>query len=384
MTQRVPSNAAMPDGAEVSDPPLIVAGRALAVRGHYGLVWVDSDLVVTARYGRLVDFVSVGELLTTDLPALVGLENDIVKLRETDGAVLELPAISMVSEAGETPRLNLLLMWVAEQDCFLCLIMRTGIGSDLEIDLSREIRRRLIAEAEVLATSKALERANRDLEDYASIISHDLQAPMRALRYQIDDLQALLGDQMSQDIVQRMEHIRGQSQRMGKMLSALLEYSSIGRKSDAVSKVDTRSLVTQIISSMEQTSERRVSVTGDWPTLDTLEQPLDLVLRNLIDNAVKYGTAAEANVEIHAQDHGAHVEFQVIDSGPGISVKNRDAIFLPFQTLDRAENAEAKGLGLAIVKRIVSGIGGDVRVEDRSDGKSGAVFHVVWPKTNLD
>ena len=381
MTQLSPSNGAQRDRHPVGDAPLIVAGRALAERGHYGFVWADDQFIVSARYGRLVDFVSIGEPLNHDLPALVGLERDIALLKKRSGAVLELPAVAIVSADGQTPRLNILMMWIAEQESYLCLVMRTGIGSDTEVELSREMRRRLIAEAEVMAKSRELARANRDLEEYTSVISHDLQAPMRALRYQIDELQPALKDETPEQVSVRLDRMRRQAVRMGKMLSALLEYSSIGRKTDALSELDTEQIIQAIISSIKQSPDRRIEVSGDWPTLVTLEQPLDLVLRNLIDNAVKHHRGSKLAIDVHAEDVGDHLEISVSDNGPGIAEPHRESIFLPFTTIEKDQGEDVRGLGLAIVHRIVAGVGGHISVGSRADGETGAVFRLIWPKT---
>lgn len=384
MTQQTPSSGAVPSHLNPDDAPLVVVGRALAERGHYGFVWIDESLTVTATYGRLIQFVTVGEPLTNELPALVGVENDILALKARDGAVLEMPAVAIVSETAATPRLNLLLMWVGEQNCYLCLVTKTGIGSELEIELAQEIRRRLIAEADVKAKSRELSRANQDLEDYASVISHDLKAPMRALRYQVDDLENALGAALSEDVVAQLGHMRRQAKRMENMLSALLEYSSIGRKTDALSEVVTKDLVHAVIASVNPTSDHRINVTGTWPTLRTLEQPLDLVLRNLIGNAIKHNSGHEVAIRVHGETDKDHLTISVRDNGPGISLEHRRAIFLPFRTLSQNKGEDVHGLGLAIVHRIITSVGGHVEVNDRQDGRSGTVFRVMWPRTILD
>lgn len=384
MTPPSQSNDVSPEAHQISDAPMVVVGRALAERGHYGFVWFDDDLMVTATYGRLVGFVTVGEELTHDIPALVGVEGDIRALKGTERAVLELPAVAIVSNDGSTPRLNFLMMWVEEQHSYLCLVMRSGTGSEPEINLAQEIRRRLIAEAEVKAKSKELARANKDLEDYASVISHDLQSPMRALRYQIDDLEAALDGTHSDEVSHRLERLRRQATRMGKMLSALLEYSSIGKKSEALSDVDTQALVTAIVNSVAPDTDRQTTITGEWPRLKTLEQPLDLVVRNLIDNAFKHHGGSDFAVDVHGKVLPNHFEIKVSDNGPGIAPEHQDAIFLPFRTLQKNEGEDVRGLGLAIVHRIVSGVGGTISVSARDDGRSGAVFTVLWPKLISD
>lgn len=369
-------------GALLSDAPLVHAGRALAERGQVGLIWIDQDLTVTGRYGPLVAFVEVGNDVLHDIPALVGLEKDIAALRTNTQTVLELPAVAMISNASEDPpRLNLLLMWIEDQETHLCLAMPTGIASDIELDLAREIRRRLIAETELKAKSQQLARANQDLEEYASVIAHDLKTPMRALRYQVDDLDQALAQADQPDVSDQLKKLRNQVQRMSGMLTALFEYSAAGRKTDVIRDVDTRRLIEAIVGSLQTKNTDTIKITGDWPTFATLEQPLDLVLRNLIDNAVKHHDGAcDLVVSIHGVDRDTRFEFSVIDNGPGIAQKHGSSIFLPFRTIEPVKDDEVRGLGLALVHRSVSVVGGNVRVDARKDGNRGAVFHVVWPK----
>lgn len=385
MTQPSPSNAATANAAPLKEAPMVIVGRALAERGHYGFVWIDDEFTVTAKYGRLVDFVTVGDGLMDDLPPLAGLEPDIRRLKNRDHAILELPAVAIVSAASSTPRLNLLVMWISEQSCYLCLVMRTRVGSSMEIELAKEIRRRLIAESEVQAKSRELARANQDLEDYASVISHDLQAPMRALRYQVDELESALGASLSDEIAGQLDTLRGQTRRMSNMLMALLEYASIGRKSQALSTVETRELVNAIVSSLGRKPDQHIEVTGSWPSVRTLEQPLDLVLRNLIDNAVKHHIGGDVAVNVSCEETDDHLEITVSDNGPGIAPEHRKVIFLPFRTVHNSgDSEEVSGLGLAVVHRIVEDVGGKIQVEGRADGREGAVFRVLWPKTILD
>lgn len=368
----------------MSEAPLVSVGRALAERGHYGFVWVDLEFIIVGTYGRIVSFVDVGQPLIEALPVLVGLENEICDLRKDENRVIEIPAISFVLKSEATPRLNLVMLWIPEQQVYLCVITKTTMAADAELDLAKEMRRRLIAEAAVKAKSDELERANQDLEQYAAVISHDLKAPMRALRYQVDDLEAALGNASGKDVSDLLGSMRRQTKRMSAMLSALLDYSAVGNKSETLRLVDTGALVAEIMSAVESLPRSAIKKSGIWPVFQTLEAPLDLVMRNLIDNAIKHNPSPNAQIEIHGSEHIGHFEFSVADNGPGIAEQHRSAIFLPFRTLTPSHNDGVQGLGLALVHRTISGVGGEITVEARADGESGAVFRVLWPKTLVD
>lgn len=371
---------------QLRQAPLLAAGMMLAERGIYGMVWVDEDLYVTARYGRLVNFVDICEPLTSQLLPLIGLEDEIRALKNNKGSILELPGIAIIGADGEAPKLNIAVYWSVEETCYLVVLTRYASRSDVEIELSRQTRARLIAEAEVTHTSKILaktntelERANRDLAEFASIISHDLKAPMRMLRYIIDDVEAALAAGEKAVAEAKLADMRAQSRRMSQMMTALLEYSSAGRKEEIAEEVDTQALAQAIVTSMRRTPGFAIEIRGLWPAVLTVAAPLDLVLRNLIDNAIKHHDRAEGKVELTGSDKGNYLEISIADDGPGIARDEHEAVFLPFRRL-AAAGAEGQGMGLAFVKRWVEAAGGRLELESDPEVRRGTTFRLTWPK----
>jgi signal transduction histidine kinase len=366
--------------------PLLTAVRLLAAREVYGLVWLGRDLVVESTYGKLVDFVGIGEPVSDHIYALVGLESEIAGLQDRPGEVIELPEVTLVTATGRRPRANLSVSWSPEAAAFILLVARTGSRSDLEIELVAQMRARLMAESELAAKTRQLQRvngelgrANADLEAYASIISHDLQSPMRALRYMVDDLEAALDTDAAGDVPRLLDSMRAQSRRMTGMLSALLEYSAVTRKADAIELVDTAALVRTIVSSIDIPRGFRVAIAGDWPHVATLAALLDLVLRNLIDNAVKHHDREAGIINVTALNDGAALIITIADDGPGIRPDRRQDIFLPFRKLAASDASSGQGMGLALVRRAVEGMGGQISVAGAAPDGRGAVFTVHWP-----
>ncbi len=365
----------------------MAAAVLLADRGVFGLIWVDDRLEVTARYGQLVDFVEIGEPVTFCVPPFVGLEADILALKNAPGALIDLPIVSIVRGPGTSPKLNFTALWSPEENCLLILVSRAGSQSNIEVELSRQIRARLIAEAEVTHKSKALTkanselaRANQDLEEFASIISHDLKGPMRALRYMADDLAAVDALQASPDALVQLANMRAQSQRMSDMLTSLLEYSSAGRKEEVIELVDTAGLATTILYSTARPSTMVIETTGLWPSIATLRAPLDLILRNLIDNAVKHHDRAAGTISVHCEDAGIWLQFEIKDDGPGVDPRHHEAVFLPFRRLSATKAGDGQGMGLAFVKRWVEAAGGRIGLRSDPAAGRGSVFWFHWPK----
>ncbi len=365
---------------DVRPAPLVAAGRLLAERGVYGLVWIDEKLMVSAIFGRIVKNVEIGLPVTVSLPVLVGLETEICALRERDSGVLDVPAVSIVSADGAQPRVNLTIFWSAAERSFLLLMARTGARSELEIDLVRQMRARLMAEAEVSAKSRALERANADLEAFASIISHDLKSPVRRLRYMVDDLEASLPEAAQSHAAAQFDHLRAQSRRISDMLSALLEYSSVTRKSEVLEEVDSRALLQAIITSLGVPAGFEIRIDGDWPVLFTFRAPLDLVLRNLVDNAVKHHDCPPGRISLAGRLDEAALTMVVTDDGPGIQPELREAVLLPFRRLDAARDVPGDGMGLALVKRTLDGVGGQMEITSPAPEGRGTTFTISWPR----
>jgi signal transduction histidine kinase len=384
----------MPSTGDDSEPttgpgpaPLLTAVQLLAGRNVFGLVWIGTDLIVQSTYGRLVDFVAIGENVTDSVYALVGFEDDIRSLQTRSGDVLDLPEVTLVRPEGRRPRANLSVYWSEADRAFILLVARTGSRSELEIELVGQMRARLMAEAELAAKTRRLEevngelaRANADLEAYASIVSHDLQSPMRALRYMIDDLEAALGQAPCDDVGGRLEALRAQSRRMTGMLSALLDYASVTRKSDAIAPVDTGRMIHDIVGSVHIPPGFRVLIEGTWPTFDTAAAPLDLVLRNLVENAVKHHDREAGTLRLTARVEDSAVVFDVADDGPGIRLEHRDAVFLPFRKLSPERGTTGEGMGLALVRRAVEGLGGRIGVSSPAPDGRGTHFMVRWPR----
>lgn len=384
----MPSTGDDSDRGVRNPPPLLAAVHLLAGRGLYGLVWIADDLTVEATYGDLVRFVAIGEPVTSSIYALVGLEEEIGALRSAPDGVVELPEVTLIiTGEGRRPRANISVFWSAPDNAYILLLARTGSRSDLEVELVAQMRARLMAEAELADKTRQLERlnaelgrANADLESYASIISHDLQSPMRALRYVVDDLDACLASGAAQNHAGHyLARIKAQSRRMTDMLSALLDYSSVTRKSEAIETVDTAALVRTILVSALVPPGFHVVVEGEWPAIDTHAAPLDLVLRNLIDNAIKHHDRNEGTLRLTATRADGELLIEVADDGPGIRSEHREAIFLPFRKLAPHGGTPGQGMGLALVRRTVEGAGGRIFVESKAPAQRGTVFRVYWP-----
>ena len=168
---------------------------------------------------------------------------------------------------------------------------------------------------------------------------------------------------------------------MENLLNDLFAYSIIDRNLQEMDLVNTRELIANIMDVVPLPRHIAVDVQEPMPVLLAEHAPLELVLRNLIDNAIKHHRNANeqnpGHVWISARDLGDFFEFTVADDGPGIAPKFHQRIFQMFRTLQPRDQVEGSGMGLAFVAKIVENRGGQIVVE--SDEGAGAAFRFTWP-----
>ncbi|MFM1816538.1 MAG: hypothetical protein RLZ98_3233 [Pseudomonadota bacterium] len=362
----------------------LAAAEFLSDRGLFGLVWFGDDLIITSRTGVIADLAPPGEIVTECVLPLFGLEDNIRALKHGAGKRVHVPNVSIVTSADERLRLDIHVYWLPARKEFLLLLARAPAHHTIEMQLYEESRRRRLAEEKNLEQAEELARANRDLSEFAYVISHDLNAPLRALRYHVEDLEPhLSGNQEARRI---LELITFQSRRMSAMLSDLLAYSRIDRKTETKAAVDTSALVQTIVRSLPRPSGMEMEIAGDWPTVETYAAPLDLVLRNLLHNAIKHHDRDGGLIVARCRWQETGLDIEITDDGPGIPPCYHEAIFQPFCKLDITddgsmldENAEASGIGLALVRRTAETVGANIELISDPDTRRGTTFRVHWP-----
>jgi PAS domain S-box-containing protein len=245
----------------------------------------------------------------------------------------------------------------------------------------RDISARRKAEESIRQQALDLEISNKELEQFAYVASHDLQEPLRMVTSFLKQIESKYSNIIDDRGKQYIYFAVDGAKRMRQIILDLLEFSRVGRWDEKLELVDVKTLAEESLSLFaNQVAETKAIIhIHPLPVISTYKTPFTQVLQNLLSNALKYRQEDKIPViEISALESEDDWEFIIKDNGIGISSEYHERIFVIFQRLHNRDEYSGTGIGLAIVKKIISNMGGNIRVESE-EGK-GAAFHINIPK----
>jgi signal transduction histidine kinase len=225
----------------------------------------------------------------------------------------------------------------------------------------------------------ALEKRNKELDQFAYAVSHDLKAPVRGVANVVRWIEEDHADEISPTIREYLAFIPARIQRMEGLIDGLLEYARAGKEGAAKEKVNLSDMVDGLADLI--VPEGYVVRKEGLQEIYTERAPLQQVLGNLIGNAVKHTPPGTTTIDVVCKDRTTYYELTVSDDGPGIEPEYHEKIFGIFQTLRQKTGKESTGIGLSIVRKVVEERGGRIRVV--SSPGNGASFIFTWPKDSI-
>lgn len=239
-----------------------------------------------------------------------------------------------------------------------------------------EMRR---TEEQLRHTVGELERSNADLEQFAYVVSHDLQEPLVVISGYAQLLARRYRESLEPEAQDYLSRVVGGVARMEDLIQDVLAYARLGTAQQPHYPVDCNKVLEDVrgrlrhsieASGAELTAEPLPTVRGDAAQLGQLFQ-------NLLSNALKFHGEAPPRVRVGAWREGEAWHFAVRDNGIGFSSEEAERIFAMCQRLHKASEVPGTGVGLAICKRVVERHGGEIWAE--SEPGQGSTFHFTLP-----
>ena len=219
--------------------------------------------------------------------------------------------------------------------------------------------------------------ANRELREFAYVVSHDLKAPLRGIcslaNWLVEDHAAQLGGEGAA----QLNLIATRAKRLSGLIDAILAYSRAGRTQVERALVELDPLVRNTIDLLAPPPHVAVQIVTPLPRLQLHAVKVQQVFQNLLSNAIDFMDKPQGLIRVGCRREGAEWHFSVADNGPGIEARHFERIFQLFQTLNARDEIERTGVGLALVKKIVELENGRLWVE--SVVGSGSTFLFTLP-----
>lgn len=234
-----------------------------------------------------------------------------------------------------------------------------------------------IKEAEVTLKKYAgeLERKNEDLKHFIHATSHDLKSPLRNITSYLQLLQKRNNGKLDDDSQSMIGHTIKSVKHLNQLITDIYHYS-VADQSDKPTEVTDLNKVTEDILKRigDRIAEKHALVTFNFmPVVEAAPSHMNMLLSNLVENALKYNTSAEPQIDISCTETPTEYIFAIADNGIGIAPRHTRQIFEIFKRLHTSDEYEGTGVGLAICNKIVQNYGGRMWVE--SEQGVGSTFY---------
>lgn len=267
---------------------------------------------------------------------------------------------------------------------YLIVIRRNAATEARTAKRTAELEERKKTEVQLRQYTLKLKQANRELEEFSYVASHDLQEPLRTVISYSKLLEQDVGEDLSEEAREDLRFIREATERMRNLIKDLLELSRVGRKDSYNKSVDLGECMKLVMDNLRTRTEK-TGGTVEYQNLPLVlgnQREMISVLQNLVGNALKFHGEEPPHIKVSARKLDDRWEISVADNGIGISEDYVDKIFAPFKRLHGAANYDGTGIGLAIVRKILEHHGGEITVDSIPD--EGTTFRFTlseWAKT---
>ncbi len=234
-------------------------------------------------------------------------------------------------------------------------------------------------EQSVIERTAALETSNAELRAFAYSISHDLGAPLRAIRNYAEFIKQDNVGRLDAETLEFLQHIDDNAAYIDRLTQDLLQYSRIGRKVLELEEIELKPFLSGLVDRLSLDTQATIRIADNLPSISADYALLEQIFSNLLTNAVMYvAEDRKPVVQITCQADQTHWHFIVRDNGIGIAAQHLSRVFGIFERLHLQSEYPGTGIGLAVVKRAAEYMGGCASVS--STVGVGSMFRVSISK----
>ncbi|MBF4473588.1 MULTISPECIES: sensor histidine kinase [Flavobacterium] len=225
---------------------------------------------------------------------------------------------------------------------------------------------------------KSLENQNRELNEYAHVVSHDLKAPLRNIDTLINWVLEDNKDKMGESCLDSLNKVLFNVEKMDLLIKGILAYSTVDKLESEERLIDFNQVIDEIKREIHIPKNIEILIINNLPKIKGNTWRFKQLMQNLIQNSINYNDKAQGRIEIGCTEKEQDFEFYIKDNGIGIAEKYHDMIFKIFTKLE--SNNQNSGVGLSIVNKIIEYYKGSIWLESKEN--IGTTFFFTLPKNH--
>lgn len=249
------------------------------------------------------------------------------------------------------------------------------------IGATQDITAQKQAELDLLEANQQLANANKELQAFASVASHDMKEPLRMISSFMMLLRSKYSAQLDEKANQYIHFAVDGATRLTQLINDLLEFSRVGFDPKLIEELSVDEIIKEVISiksTLIKEAKAEIKV-GPMPVIRTIRVPIRIVFQNLLGNALKYiHPGQEVKISIEAEELPDFWKFSIKDNGIGIDPQYLEQIFELLKRLHTKTIYPGTGMGLTTCRKIVTQFGGQIWAE--STPGQGSTFHFTLKK----
>ena len=227
-----------------------------------------------------------------------------------------------------------------------------------------------------------LEKSNKDLEEFAYVVSHDLQEPLRIVNAYLDLFISYCSEnglEINEKADKYLYYMRSSTQRMRTMILDILDFSRVGKRGllEPVNLNEILKLAQENLHTIIEKEKASIMIEGDLPVIWGRRTELLQLFQNFLSNSLRYRSNRDPVIKISVNKiDNSNWEFTIEDNGIGIQEEFFERIFLIFQRLSRNDDDGGSGIGLTLCKKIIDLHDGEVRIESEFGSWTKFIFNL--------
>ncbi len=250
------------------------------------------------------------------------------------------------------------------------------------VHIAKDITERKSAEEKQDELLKKVDHINKELKEFASIVSHDLKAPLRGIKTLANWILSDCADKLGEQANEQMNLLLERVERMHNLIEGTLQYSRVGRIEGKRMQINLNNFIPEIINMVVPPDNITVTIENELPVIECEEVHIMQVFQNLLSNAIKYMDKPQGRIKVGCVEQDGFWKFSVEDNGPGIEEKHFEKIFKIFQALPTSPDFVGTGVGLTVAKKIVELYDGKIWIESKVG--EGSTFFFTLPKSDVN